>query len=314
MTADILSVTQEQLSVTVSRCFDIDVPPGDRNVFVNYDMVIYATAEAAGSSFFANAVACQLRVTDPRRPLVGRIKYNTDLVGADVITKAGFQVVSRVAMHELIHVLGFSSTLYKYWSQTEIFTTQGSRTYMQTPKVKQAVKEYFQCSGPGMPLEDNGGAGSLGSHWEMQAINDEIMAAQFSSDDTLYLSGITLALLQDTGFFTSVNLEFSESKYMRFGRNRGCDFLSMDKCDLRPEFCSSGNGITFYATALGHCSSNTFVNTCKVFSAYTNRICKSASYSGFYGNLNTGLESNGWQSRGHMATVVSLSFNAPAAP
>ncbi len=72
----LLQVNRVGVRVTVSRCYDVDVPAVDRNVLLDYDLVVYATA-VAGVGYFASAVACQLSPTPPTRSQVGRISYNT---------------------------------------------------------------------------------------------------------------------------------------------------------------------------------------------------------------------------------------------
>ena len=39
---------------------------------------------------------------------------------------------------------------------------------------------------------------------------------------------------------------------MRYGKNRGCDFLKTKKCSTKPEYCNSAY-VSFYGTAFGRC-------------------------------------------------------------
>lgn len=55
-----------------------------------------------------------------------------------------------------------------------------------------------------MPVENQGDAGSAGSHWETTVILDEIMNPASSSTNSI-MSIFTIALLRDTGFYVSVN-------------------------------------------------------------------------------------------------------------
>ena len=108
------------------------MPIGDRNVARDYDLTVYATGKD-GKGFYANAGACQLRWSTPKRPTVGRISYNTNKVESDITAPAGFQTFSRVAFHEVVHILGFSGWLYEYWDQTNPIATVNGRDIMQTP-------------------------------------------------------------------------------------------------------------------------------------------------------------------------------------
>lgn len=66
------------------------------------------------------------------------------------------------------------------------------------------------------------------------------------------------------------------------------------------------------STAFGQCSSTTYIASCKIYVAYSNRVCKYKAYPGYFGNLAAGLESNGWASRGYMATVVQTGNTPPS--
>ena len=75
-----------------------------------------------------------------------------------------------------------------------------SRTLLITPKVKQFGAEYFGCTTlSGVELENEGGSGSMGSHWERVLLFNEYM----TSSDFRYpsVSGFTLALMADTGWY-----------------------------------------------------------------------------------------------------------------
>jgi hypothetical protein len=94
----ILQVTRSGIVITISRCYDVDVPIGDRNVLLPYDLAICATA-VAGTGYFANAVACQLSPYRPYRSIAGRISFNTAQMTSSSTTAFGFQTLSRVAFH-----------------------------------------------------------------------------------------------------------------------------------------------------------------------------------------------------------------------
>jgi hypothetical protein len=76
----LLQVERAGLTITVPRCFDLDVPASDQNTFLPYDLVIYAAAtqQNNGGNISVSGVACQLSQTAPHRPVVGRLKYYTN--------------------------------------------------------------------------------------------------------------------------------------------------------------------------------------------------------------------------------------------
>ena len=51
----------------------------------------------------------------------------------------------------------------------------------------------------GVELENDGGSGSAGSHWERVALYDEYMTAQLMPE--MKVSKFTLSLLQDSGWY-----------------------------------------------------------------------------------------------------------------
>lgn len=78
-----------------------------------------------------------------------------------------------------------------------------------THNVVDYVRTYFGCDSEdpvGALLEDEGGQGTSFSHWERKVYMDELMTA---SDWTpgLRISGLTLSLLKDTGFYFDVDLD-----------------------------------------------------------------------------------------------------------
>jgi hypothetical protein len=55
--------------------------------------------------------------------------------------------------------------------------------WLVTPKIKEKVREHFGCRTMlGMPVENEGGSGSQGSHWERRLLGSEIMTASGIQD------------------------------------------------------------------------------------------------------------------------------------
>lgn len=58
---------------------------------------------------------------------------------------------------------------YEFGYSDVIQLFDDGRTIIKTPNVLQSVKEHFNCSRMlGAELEDDGGRGSRGSHWEQR--------------------------------------------------------------------------------------------------------------------------------------------------
>ena len=63
------------------------------------------------------------------------------------------------------------------------------------PKTLKAARDFFDCDNiEYVPLEDEGGGGTLQSHWEARILKQEIMAGRI--EEGASTSAITLALLE----------------------------------------------------------------------------------------------------------------------
>lgn len=70
------------------------------------------------------------------------------------------------------------------------------------PNVLAYVQTYFGCSDgtTGALLEDSGGSGSLGSHWERSVYYDEVLTGS-NFDTNRRISALTLNAFKDTNYF-----------------------------------------------------------------------------------------------------------------
>lgn len=92
-----------------------------------------------------------------------------------------------------------------------------------------------------------------------------------SNKKNTYISRLTLAVFNSTGWYPSVN--FSLAEPMTWGKNKGCNFLNVDDCDF-DEFCT-GNGFEcdWDGTGEARCDIDIFSGSCSVPKYYTNTIC-----------------------------------------
>jgi len=72
-----------------------------------------------------------------------------------------------------------------------------------------------------MELENNGGEGSAGSHWERTTMHNELMTASAMLIKTSY-SAFTMAVLEDSGWYKA---NYQRAGTYVFGRNKGCEIL-----------------------------------------------------------------------------------------
>jgi len=97
------------------------------------------------------------------------------------------------ALHELMHILGFSSDQFQNYidpktgkKYTDVNLIQEPRTYnnvtktinkLSFPTALSAARSYFNCSTlPGIDLEESGGPGTAGSHWDQRILLDDVMS------------------------------------------------------------------------------------------------------------------------------------------
>ena len=97
--------------------------------------------------------------------------------------------------------------------------TISSVTYVNSPNVLNKAKSYFGYSAiNGVPLEDQNG--TIGYHWESRYMLGDIM---ISTDfPEVSISDMTLALLEDTGFY---KVNYYSGGMFKFGKNKGQDFF-----------------------------------------------------------------------------------------
>jgi leishmanolysin-like peptidase len=163
-------------------------------------------------------------------------------------------------IHDLFHILGFSPQLYGFyrdskgapltprdhvtglppmkgnlfsWSNKvitfkqitdwEIYNGKVNHdiAYMVTPKVKAAVQTHFKCFSnqfQGAPMELQKWPYY---HWENRLFHGEILGGE--SGKYLVISTITLAGLEDTGWYTA---DYSYAQKYTWGKGLGCDFAT----------------------------------------------------------------------------------------
>uniref|UniRef100_A0A7S3V3W3 Leishmanolysin-like peptidase n=1 Tax=Chaetoceros debilis TaxID=122233 RepID=A0A7S3V3W3_9STRA len=96
-----------------------------------------------------------------------------------------------------------------------------------TPSVQQVVRNQFNCpSLEGARLENQPTKSSCtGGHWDERLFFTETMGPILSSKSAALLSPLTVALLEDSGFYT-VNYTSPYVENSPFGLGSGCDFVN----------------------------------------------------------------------------------------
>ena len=108
------------------------------------------------------------------------------------------------------------------------------RQVVRTPTVLEMGRLHFGCdSFDGLELEDDGGQGSAGSHWDLRVAMNEYMASRPMGLANVK-SAFTLALLHDSGWYLA---NFGAADTLRWGQHAGCGML--DSCrTISRGFCN----------------------------------------------------------------------------
>jgi hypothetical protein len=101
-----------------------------------------------------------------------------------------------VILHEMGHVLGFGTL----WDQSPFFLVDAlTKTQFNGVNAKAAYTGSNGGSGLFVPVEDNGGAGTAGSHWEESIFQSEVMTG-FITGTVRPFSLTTLQSMADLGY------------------------------------------------------------------------------------------------------------------
>ncbi|ESN92826.1 hypothetical protein HELRODRAFT_69677, partial [Helobdella robusta] len=227
----------------------------------NGHFILYVSAfESERCSFestIAYAAYCRLDASFDR-PVAGYVNMCPDEISLKMFDLHQMHFTIK---HEILHALGFSSGLFAFyrdkngqpltprnpatnkppynkklnryqWSDNVVRSVDRSdwlaaggyinRTfnYIVTPSVLREVRQHFNCSSlEGAELENQGPAGTSFTHWEKRVFENELMTGTYTQN--LVISRITLALLDDTGWY-QVNYQMAGE--LKWGKNLGCDF------------------------------------------------------------------------------------------
>lgn len=243
----------------------------------NADVILYVTARPTPPGVLGWAVPCQ--EASNGRAIAGHVNISPSIISD---TSFGAEFQRGIIMHEIMHVLGFSSSRFGAYIDSEgnrrgvdnvreTFTREyrdstggmfrQSYNRIISPKVREVARDHFGCaSAPGVTLEEYGGEGTAGSHWDKLATMDDIMigaATWFNPGSNFVVSKFTLALFEDSGWYKP-NYEYTDYD-TKWGLGTGCALFEK-RCEdwnLNQEgyFCTEKdtNLCTFNLRSKGYC-------------------------------------------------------------
>jgi len=249
-------IIEEDLSQYINeRCGISKFDLGDNN----FDLLILPKiSDDLNKNILAAGTPC-LSLKN-HKPIAGIIEINKNLS----LEKTNFKYyMKNLLFHELSHVLAFHPYFFTNLNLISTKNIDGQQyTYINSPKVIEKAKLHFGCDNiKGVQLENDGGSGTAGSHWDSRyMLGDYMMATDYSD---IVLSDISLALFEDTGFY---QVNYYTGGLFRFGKNQGCAFIAkkclynQGKNTLFPnEFCNE-SGKSFCSSS--HMSKgNCFITT-----------------------------------------------------
>jgi len=277
---DNLNVRGNGITTPDSRkCYKAQVPSEMYQTNVQADLIIFVTASNDDESYVAWATACQLD-QNSRRPNMGQVHINLKYL--DVKFSQIYDVFGTV-IHEVVHILGMSSSLYAHWIDADTGRVLGKSNVMKkdqngkavivTPKVQAFTRRHFNCNTLlGAAIEDEGGSGSKGSHWEKRYWGSEFMSA--ATVENPVISELTVSMFEDSGWYIfrkgeTVNGKVIDYEPLFWLQGYGCAIYT-DACPTATHSCSTRGetGCSYDNTFKGGCSSSTFSNSCSYFTPY----------------------------------------------
>ncbi|CAN1273564.1 Leishmanolysin-like peptidase [Linum perenne] len=226
---------------------------------VNADLVLLVTTRPTTGNTLAWAVACE-------RDQWGRAIAGHVNVAPRHLTAEAETLLSATLIHEVMHVLGFDPHAFAHFrDERKRRRTQVTQQAMDEklgrmvtrvvlPRVVMHSRHHygaFSENFTGLELEDGGGRGTSGSHWEKRLLMNEIMTG--SVDTRSVVSRMTLALLEDSGWYQA---NYSMADRLDWGRNQGNQFVTTPCNQWKGAYhCNTTqlSGCTYNREAEGYC-------------------------------------------------------------
>ena len=255
-----------QLSIgedNIKYSCDVDnIGSGYQSYFLFSDLVIFPTFDSTLATNVLAAAGMCMYLTESIRPIYGVLLINPNLSFSKRNTNL---YMKNLFFHELTHVLVFSPELFSSLGMMTTRIFDGSFvSFINSPKVLTTARQHFNCTSlNGVPLENQGGSGSAGSHWEARYLLGDYMISSDYFDNVI--SDITLALFEDSGIY---KVNYYSGGLFKFGKNMGCEFFD-NKCleggntAFKNEFCTVNSEYICSRTKIsrGQCILNEYSST-----------------------------------------------------
>ncbi|KAL4486722.1 hypothetical protein ABPG72_022197 [Tetrahymena utriculariae] len=240
------------------------------------DIVFYIKAvNNEKENFLAYASNCPQRhryQLDSNRPVMGYFAMNLFYLTKHIREKDPMRKAQWVytTIHEMTHSLVFSPTHFKKFVDGPLSTVkQGEQTYVNHQKIKKLAQQHFDCQdAAGAPLENEGGQGTAGAHWERKVFGNELMTGSSMYDSVL--SSFTASMFEISGWY-SVNQD--KVGTLIWGKQQGCGIFK-SQCNIN-QFCPSQKqvGCSYDYSSIGACEDDPLSDKCFFYLPYSNAHC-----------------------------------------
>ena len=201
-------------------------------VSTDFYLIVSSSSDSA-SNWVANAGSCYV-ASGSNRPLIARMLFNLYYTTAATGDVMAHEKNTYLTIHEMIHAFGFTGANFPNFIDAlgkplgnvvkNVAVNGVVKSFLDVEPLTTNLRNFYGCSTlPGAPLEDDGGAGTAGSHFERRSFLYEVMT---SGVITGYrVSSFSFNVLEGSGWYVP-NYAYAEPFY--FGQGEGCNFLYQD--------------------------------------------------------------------------------------
>ena len=210
---------------------------------------LYGYEDKPSENYVAFAGIC--KQSSNSRPLVAYVVMNLAYLALDQDPEN--EEIFTTLLHEVHHGLGFIDSYNSlFWDRSlkshrpMADVVQQTNTYLRNkrPEVVNWTKSHFNCNQDiiGVPLENDGDAGSANSHFEQLSLGTEMMNP--SSFYNVQYSGATISYIESMGYFKVKEPNTKMEELMIWGKDAGCGpLLDNPVCENIPMTCKATGSI-----------------------------------------------------------------------
>ena len=280
-----LSIIEGASSLIKGRCKLDNIDENFDNFLIENDVIIFPSFKNLsylGENILVSGEFCL--ITKDYRVVGGNLYINENITFETIYDELNFKYA---LFHEFTHILIFHPILLDFLEMTGIEEDEETKyKVVNSEKVLEKAREHFNCDRiEGIRLEDLGGEGIAGFHWDPRYMLGDYMISLDYFDTVI--SDITLALFEDSGFY---KVNYYTGGLFKFGKNKGCDFFEKN-CNYTFNETLLFNDTFCFTPGESLCSqSKTNKGKCAIYNYASRNINISTKYQYFDNPQYGGLE------------------------